>query len=251
MWDWLSTPIDATRPHDVGLALSWHGRFMVLGWGVLAPVAVLIARFLKVLPGQDWPRELDSQMWWRTHWMSQILVAVLTVTAIGLVLPLASQSRTLHGWLGYGVLLLLILQVGFGALRGSKGGPTAPAADGSTHGDHFDMTRHRRAFEVVHKSVGYMALILGAITILLGLWTANAPKWMWFVLIPWWLVLVLCFVILQKRGHAIDTYQAIWGDDPTLPGNRLKPSWGMNRPNDAQGSDKDVRSNRGDRVRSH
>jgi hypothetical protein len=57
--DWLLAPIDATRAHEVGFAVSWHARSMVLAWAVLAPLAVVIARYFKVLPGQDWPRELD------------------------------------------------------------------------------------------------------------------------------------------------------------------------------------------------
>ena len=51
--DWLLAPIDPTRAHEVGLAISWHARLMVLGWGILAPLAVIIARFFKVMPGQD------------------------------------------------------------------------------------------------------------------------------------------------------------------------------------------------------
>ncbi len=31
------------------------------------------------------------------------------------------------------------------------------------------------------------------------------------------------FVVLQRAGRCIDTYQAIWGLDPSLPGNRRRP----------------------------
>ena len=47
--------------------------------------------------------------------------------------------------------------------------------------------------------------------------------WMWVTLLPWWVALVVAFGLLQHRVGAIDTYQAIWGDDPTYPGNRKKP----------------------------
>jgi hypothetical protein len=30
-------------------------------------------------------------------------------------------------------------------------------------------------------------------------------------------------VSLQRAGRCIDTYQAIWGLDPDLPGNRRRP----------------------------
>jgi hypothetical protein len=37
------------------------------------------------------------------------------------------------------------------------------------------------------------------------------------------------WVTLQRRGLAVDTYQAIWGPDPQHPGNATPPGWGMNR----------------------
>ncbi len=250
--EWLLAPIDPARVHEVGTALSWHGRAMVLGWGILAPLAVLIARFFKVLPRQDWPRELDTKFWWRSHWMGQSVVFLLSVFGLALVLPADWSRLGLHGWLGYAVLALLVLQVGLGIFRGSKGGPTAPASDGSWRGHHYDMTPWRRAFEALHKSLGYGVLALAAITILAGLWAANAPIWMWLALAIWWPALILVFLAFQRRGMAVDTYQAIWGDDPDHPGNRLPdPGWGVRRPNrDQDGGGTDVRNDRGNRVRS-
>lgn len=240
--DWLLAPIDASRVHDVGLALSWHGRLMVLGWGVLAPLAVLVARFFKVMPGQDWPRELDNQTWWRSHWMGQSVVVGLSVFALYLVLPTDWSKMSLHNWLGYLLLFAMVVQVLLGIFRGDKGGPTAPAADGSPRGHHYDMTPHRRRFETLHKSIGYMTLVLAAVTILLGLWKANGPVWMWIALILWWGMVVTAFLLLQKRQMAVDTYQAIWGVDPSHPGNQLPAQgWGMRRLSGTEG-DTHVRS---------
>jgi len=194
MWDWLLLPIDAGRGHDVGSLVSWHARMMVLGWGVLAPLAVFVARFFKVTPNQNWPEQLDNQLWWRSHWMGQSV------------------------------------QIALGLRRGSKGGPTSPAPDGSIRGDHYDMTPWRRKFEAMHKTIGYGVLILAALTILLGLWDVNGPRWIWIAIVTWWVALVCLFVILQKRGMAVDTYQAIWGTDPVHPGNQNSGSnWGMHR----------------------
>ncbi len=231
MWEWIASPVDPSRIHAVGFAVSWHGRSMVLAWSVLAPLAVIGARFLKILPWQDWPRELDNQLWWRGHWMGQAIVLLLTVFAIGLVLgATGGRGPTWHGAFGLGLLALLLLQVGLGVFRGSKGGPTAPARDGSTRGDHYDMTRWRRVFEATHKALGYALLGLAAVTILLGLWQANAPRWMWALIVAWWAALALLAVVLQRRGWAADTYEAIWGPDPAHPGNRMPPrGWGMRR----------------------
>ena len=84
MIDFWLAPIDPFRPHDVGFLLSWHGRAMFAAWAVLAPVGVIAARYFKVTPGQDWPRELDNPFWWRLHRGAQYAALVLTFAAFAL-----------------------------------------------------------------------------------------------------------------------------------------------------------------------
>lgn len=233
--NWLLASIDPSRAHEVSVAVSWHARLMLLAWGIFAPLAVLAARFFKIMPGQDWPHELDNRVWWNCHWMGQTAVAVLSVVALLLVLPTDFSTAGLHNWLGTALLGLLLVQVLLGVFRGSKGGPTAPAPDGSPRGHHYDMTTWRLTFEVAHKIIGYLALGLAIIVILTGLWKTNAPVWMWIVLWVWWSCLVGAFIVFQRRGMAVDTYQAIWGPEPSHPGNRLPPpGWGMRRPGDTK-----------------
>lgn len=235
MWDWLFAPIDPSRGHDVGFALSWHARVMTLAWGVVVPSAVLAARYLKIMPGQDWPQELDNKTWWHSHWMGQSFAYLLSFLGLGLILSVdnSNPAAGLHRWLGYTVLAFGTLQILLGVYRGSKGGPTAPASDGSPRGDHYDMTRWRLCFERMHRVLGYLALILGLVTIVTGLWAANGPHWMWIMLTGWWIGLLFLAAICQVRGRAFDTYQAIWGPDPDLPGNRRpKAGWATVRPGD-------------------
>ncbi|PTX54937.1 hypothetical protein C8N43_3760 [Litoreibacter ponti] len=225
MLEWLFSPMDATRGHELGWQLSWHARAMVAGWGILVPLGIVIARFFKIAPWQDWPRALDSHFWWNTHRICQYSAFVLMLIGLALILtapPLAAIPGP-HWWLGWAVVILGIMQVVGGILRGTKGGPTEPAPDGSLNGDHFDMTPRRLMFEYVHKNLGYLAVILSAAAILSGLWQANGPNWMWLTLCIWWSGLIAAFVVLQRRGMAVDTYQAIWGPDPSLPGNRRRP----------------------------
>lgn len=225
MWEWLVAPMDASRLHNVGWHLSWHARFMVVAWGVLVPLGIFIARYFKIAPGQNWPETLDHHFWWNTHRICQYSACILMVLGVALILA-APPLTTLpgpHHLLGWTVLALALLQVLGGIFRGTKGGPTEPAADGSLRGDHYDMTPRRLTFEYMHKGAGYLALLLSVGTILSGLWQANAPNWMWMVIALWWITLGAASFIVQRRGMAIDTYQAIWGPDPTLPGNRRKP----------------------------
>jgi hypothetical protein len=46
---------------------------------------------------------------------------------------------------------------------------------------------------------------------------------MWLAIALWWLFCAVVFVALQRRVGCIDTYQAIWGLDQTLPGYRRQP----------------------------
>lgn len=239
MPEWLLAPMDGARAHEVGWHLSWHARAMVLGWGVLVPLGVVIARFFKIAPWQDWPRVLDSHFWWNTHRLCQYSAFALMLAGLGFILaapPLAVTPGP-HWWLGWAVVTLGFAQVIGGLLRGTKGGPSEPAADGSLHGDHYDMTPRRLAFEYAHKSLGYLAVILSAAAILSGLWQANAPNWMWLSLCIWWAGLIVAFILLQRRGMTVDTYQAIWGPDPSLPGNRRRPiGFGVRRRDPQQGA---------------
>ena len=222
---------------------------MVLAWAVLLPLGALVARFYKVTPQQDWPRELDDRHWWNGHrWLQWTGAGVM---ALGLWLAWSRQAGVgvadsptgglsgsgaggafsdavqAHAWAGWAVCVAAALQVAGAMARGSKGGPT----DVTMRGDHYDMTPWRRGFERIHKSLGWLSIVAAIGVIALGLVVADAPRWMAVVLVLWWAMLVAAFVLLQKRGRCIDTYQAIWGPDRAHPGNRVAPTgWGVRRP---------------------
>jgi hypothetical protein len=124
------------------------------------------------------------------------------------------------------VLVLGWTQMLGGILRGSKGGPT----DRQMAGDHYDMSRWRMVFERMHKGLGWLAIGLSVVVIVLGLLAADAPRWMLTTLLAWWLVLCSVGMHLQRRGCCIDTYQAIWGTHPDMPGLKRPPiGWGVRR----------------------
>ncbi|MEJ7139189.1 cytochrome b561 domain-containing protein [Amphibiibacter pelophylacis] len=231
---WLLLPLSGLSDHALDPAVYWHARLMVLAWGVGLPCGVLVARFFKVWPGQDWPRELDRPTWWRIHLLGQIASLVLAVVALALVLaggPVLTQEKQTvllraHTLMGWTVMTLGGLQALGGLLRGSKGGPTAP----QMRGDHFDMTPRRVWFERLHKSLGWLAILLAQLTIFMGLVTVDAPRWMVLTLATWWFVLLALFAGWQRQQRCIDTYQAIWGRTPDLPGLKRPPiGWGIKR----------------------
>lgn len=230
MLDWLQLPLDAAREHNVNDAAAWHGRLMVLAWSVLLPLGILVARFFKITPRQNWPDQLDNKLWWRSHLTLQYTGGVVMLLAVALIWQSAGLSGlSLHTSLGWIVVASTLSQLLSGLLRGTKGGPTAPAADGSLHGDHYDMTSRRKMFEALHKFIGYLALLLSVAAVATGFWLVNAPRWMPLLWGCWCVVLAIAWIVLQRHGRAIDTYQAIWGPDLKHPGNALPTNWGMRR----------------------
>lgn len=221
MLDWWLAPLSGASEHALAAPVAWHARLMVAAWGAMIPVGVLWARFWKVAPSQDWPRELDDKRWWNAHRTLQIGGVLLGLGALALVaLPApAGPAAGGHQALGWLVTGVGVLQLAHGFARGSKGGPTAP----QLRGDHFDMTLRRVVFERVHKSLGWLAVGAAMAAIATGLVAADAPRWMAAAIGGWWLALAACFVRWQRAGRALDTYQAIWGPDPGLPGNARAP----------------------------
>ncbi len=219
--------------HEIAPWAAWHGRLMVAAWIVILPLGVLIARFLKVTPGQRWPETLDNKRWWHLHLALQYSgIAIMTLAAVlaACNATIARSAFPLHGLLGWLVVVLGWLQVAGGLLRGSKGGLPQGAGQNPMRGDHYDMTRRRVIFERVHKAGGYLAIALAPIVVALGLHAAQAPSWMG------WLIAAVClgglsiFAWLQWTGRCIDTYQAIWGPSRNHPGNRRPPiGWGIRR----------------------
>ena len=205
IFNWFLLPMSGAATHDIAPLVAWHARLMVLAWSVLIPLGVIVARFYKVTPRQDFPATLDNPAWWHGHRALQYTGVVLSIFAI--VLIASFQLVSMHAIAGYTLLLLGLLQILGALLRGSKGGPT----DTQMRGDHFDMTRQRRIFEWLHKRMGYAALGLALLTTALGLALADAPRWMALTITLWWLLLIGVFAKLQRQGRAIDTYTAIWG----------------------------------------
>ena len=79
---WRSRDQAGAPTHVLPPSVAWHARLMVLAWGVLIPVGVLWARFWKVAPHQDWPRQLDHKAWWHAHRTLQIAGVLVGIGAL-------------------------------------------------------------------------------------------------------------------------------------------------------------------------
>lgn len=231
---WWLAPLSGASSHQLDAAVMWHARAMVLAWAILLPLGAVAARYFKVTPQQDWPRQLDNRAWWHAHRGLQYLGVAVMLMGTALVFDWRGEAAVApsalavwHGYLGWAVVALGLVQILSAWLRGTKGGPT----DLQLRGDHYDMTRHRLWFEALHKSGGWLAVILAIVSVALGLMAADAPRWMPLALTLWWLGLIVVSIYLERTGHCIDTYQAIWGPDAKHPGNqRSINGWGMRRP---------------------
>ncbi len=227
-----------------------HGVLMLAAWMIFLPSGVIVARYFKVLPGQDFPRSLDNPWWFYLHLGLQYAGMALACAGVAIVWNVLGRLDFTdgHARLGLIVMLLGCLQVVAGWLRGTKGGPTDKGSDlrrpETWRGDHYDMTRRRRIFERWHKTAGYVALALAVPTAMMGLHRIGAPPAAEFLPLALAGAFVCIAVALERSGWWVPTYHAIWGPDQVHPGNRHDgaylservASWSATRLDGAPGS---------------
>lgn len=237
--DWLLTSQGGSARLLTDPGIIWHGRLMTAAWLVLVPLAVVIARFYKVTPRQNWPRVLDNPFWFVWHrrlgWLAVFLTA-LAMAAITFRKGASVTGSQVHAVAGWTVVSLGVFQAVNAMLRGTHGGPVDPFTRAKRPpeqwaGDHYCMTRRRILFEYSHKLAGCIVVPVSLIAIVSGLSIVDAPRWMWIGLMTLSVVLAIMFVRLQRQGRCLDTYQSIWGTDRVLPGNQRAKviGWGVRR----------------------
>ena len=206
-------------------AMAMHGALMLAAWGLLIPAGGVVGRYYKVMPGQDFPRVYDNLTWWNWHRGLQYGGMALATSALAIVLSeTGGRLDTLHGRCGVAVMALGYLQIASGWLRGSRGGPTGRGADpldpSTWRGDHYDMTPRRIAFERWHKAAGWAAVLLAAVTVVLGTALVGAPPWLLAAVGAVQAAVSIGLTDGALRGRWVDTYASLWGIDPRHPGNR-------------------------------
>ena len=171
-----------------------HGTLMMTSWGVLLPLGVISARFLKYQGG-------DPPTWFKFH--RQLQITGLTLAVIGWVVALSQfdvfraggGTSFIHGVLGMLVMTLGILQPIGAFFRPHAPQPGEPRSTA------------RRVFEIAHKGGGYTAVTLAVFTILLGVTRPSIPLAQTVFMLLY--ILILCSLgylvwYLVRDARAVD-----------------------------------------------
>ena len=103
-------------------AMAAHAALMLTAWGLLIPMGGVVARYYKVMPGQDFPRVVENLTWWRWHRGLQYTGVAVSTCALAIILSeTGGRFDTLHGRCGLAVMTLGWVQVGSAFFRGLKG----------------------------------------------------------------------------------------------------------------------------------
>ena len=155
-----------------------HGTLMMLGWGFLLPSGVIMANLAKHIKGA---------FWFKYHRANQVLG--LCVAFVGWILALlefdvfsagTKNVSFLHGTLGIFIMSIGLLQPINAFFRPHK------------HDDQ-PKSKSRYCWEILHKSFGYVAIVLSVGQIALGISLVSKPNdvvgfqigygMIWFILI--------------------------------------------------------------------
>lgn len=195
-----------------------HGALMTLAWILFAFVGLFIARYMR----QAWePRELlGKKAWFTVHRTLMTTTVLFTIAGIIVIFVHKkgwSSNAGAHPYLGIIVLAFAIAQPIMAAFRPHPGEP------------------RRNIFNWAHRCVGFTALILGVVTIYLGLDLVDLGTKGLYAVISFYIGEFLVFMfelylILSKRSREKKSGPINNGDFPMdQPGqaNRAPPELEM------------------------
>ncbi|XP_062174898.1 cytochrome b561 and DOMON domain-containing protein At3g25290-like [Alnus glutinosa] len=142
-----------------------HGVLNVVSWGILFPIGVIIARYLRTFESAD-------PAWFYLHVFCQVSAYAIGVAGWGTGLKLGSESQgvkfSVHRNIGIALFCLATVQIFALFLRPKK--------------DH----KYRFYWNIYHHSIGYGIIVLGIVNIFRGydiLQPANKWKSAYIILI--------------------------------------------------------------------
>ena len=154
-----------------------HGILMVLSWGILLQWGAFIARYF---------RHKDP-LWFKLHRAIQVSGVVLSLLGLifGIVSVAYDHLRFAHGALGLAVTILGLQQPFNALIR-----PHKPD-------DGAEKTTKRFIWELLHKNIGRLALLIAIIQISMGLFLALAHTAIWALWYAYVILLILSYIVAE------------------------------------------------------
>ncbi|KAI3450806.1 hypothetical protein Pfo_007471 [Paulownia fortunei] len=134
-----------------------HGVLNVVSWGIMLPIGIIIARYLRAFPSAD-------PAWFYLHVFCQVSAYAIGVAGWGIGLKLGSESKAVtysgHRNIGIALFALATVQIFALLLRPKK--------------DH----KYRFYWNIYHHGFGYAIIVLGIINVFKGFNILQPePKW--------------------------------------------------------------------------
>lgn len=174
-----------------------HAVLMILAWGLFAPLSVLAARFLKPLGGP---------LFYHAH--TAVIGLTLICTIAAFVIIYIHTNKTFdpnreskhyggtHSRIGLAVFILTFLQPA-SALPFFRPKPTKAG---------YAPTRERWLWELVHKNLGRVTVLLSFVAIGTGIpWMVHHGIDSWRVLLALWVI--WCVVVLGGSGLTLEAFR--------------------------------------------
>ncbi|XP_065070161.1 putative ferric-chelate reductase 1 [Rhopilema esculentum] len=153
-----------TKSWEISALLLAHGILGIFAWGLFAGIGIFIARYMKAA--------LGDKIWFPAHRIIMIVTTIMSsacmVTIFVKLKGWNAEYAGAHAYTGVIAHLLAIIQMVAGNLRPKKS------------------SNKRGIFNVGHRSIGVIALVLAGITILLGCKLVEisiVPSIIWFVFV--------------------------------------------------------------------
>lgn len=134
-----------------------HGVLMTAGWGLLLPLGVIIARFFR----QKEPTTGPNAWWFVRHQWLQYTGLACTLAGFAVAIYMKWNTHhfdSTHAKCGLAVMIVGVMQPLNAFIRPKPGAP------------------YRAIWSFCHKNLGYGAVLLAIVTIVLGLRIAKAPN---------------------------------------------------------------------------
>ena len=224
-------PTEATLPILGTINIHWdyHAILMVGIWLFWAPICITIIRYGKPRPtelGLQRKVSLWHKEWWwfSTHKYGLYAAVFLSLGGMAVAMVVSGGfSGSVHAIFGMLTIIMAVVQVVFGMLRGTHGGKyynNADLNDPSTwHGDHYSRTTRRRIFEAYHKTAGYFVILCAAGAIASGLMQYPMPIMAAIVMVtPFFFLAVWIYMEFHERRY--DGYRAVHGYGMEHPYNK-------------------------------